>query len=723
MMEMGGTATQAIDPMAMQQAMGGVPPPDMMMEPPQEEGDYGDQEAAKKLDSTNIAEDLSEEELKEIGETCIKGYEADVKSRSDWEERLEEWTKLAIQVQENKSYPWPNASNVKFPLLSTAALQFNARAYPTLVPSDNKPVKCRAIGADPSGIKQARANRVAAHMSYQLSEEMKGWEEDMDRLLLVLPIVGTCFKKTYYDDLCGHNVSELIYPRDLVVNYWARNLEQAFRKSHKIYLTKNKVQERINGGIFIDAKLDDPKISNLDDKDKPNRELTINEEDDSTPYLIIEQHTYLDLDDDGYMEPYIVTVEHTERKVLRIVPRFDKDGVKLDEKGKIVRIKPIEYFTKYGFIPNPDGGFYDLGFGLLLGALNESTNTVINQLIDAGSLSNLQAGFIAKGLRIKLGEARFAPGEWKAVNATGDDLRKSIFPLPTKDPSNVLFQLLQLLVTSTKELASIAEIFVGKMPGQNTPASTTMASIEQGMKIFTAIFKRIYRAFTEELRKLYRLNKLYIDPDKYQGVLDDPASAMDYAGSEDDIAPAADPASASDTVKLMKAEGLMNLLQTGQLNVKEVVIRLLEAQGQADIEKLLNQGPPPPDPKAQEMQMKMQMEQQKHQMDMQAKQADLQIQQQLAQLQLQVEQAKLELEKQKLALEEQKLQMEMQMSQVEMQMKQSQHAQDVQMSAITNQQKMEQAHAQHQMKMQQSKETQTSKQSASKSSSTGGAKQ
>jgi chaperonin GroES len=651
---------------------------------------------SRRLESTNIAEDLDEDKLNEISELCKKGYEADLTSRSHWEKDLEDWTKLAIQVKEDKTYPWPHASNIKFPLLSTAAMQFSARAYPTLIPSDNRPVKCRVVGKDPEGLKASRALRVSEHMSYQLTEEMVHWEEDMDRLLIVLSIAGTCFKKTYWDALEERNESCLVLPKDLVVNYWTRHLDKADRVSQKIWMTKNKYQERVNAKLFREVDLGEPSNEEEIVDKTVNRQFTVGEEDFTTPYLFIEQHTWLDLDDDGYAEPYIVTFDLKSGEILRIVARFDEEGIKTDEEGNLIKIEPVQYFTKYGFLPNPDGGFYDLGFGALLGPLNDSANTVVNQLVDAGSLANLQTGFISKGLRLKMGDSRFQPGEWKAVNATGEDLKKGIFPLPVRDPSNVLFQLLQLLITSTKELASVAEIFVGKMPGQNTPASTTMATIEQGMKVFTAIFKRVYRSFTSELRKIYRLNKLYIDPQQYQDVLDDPASAMDYNGPTNDIVPAADPQAISDTVKQMKAENLLQLMQTGILDPNEVVKRVLEAQGQPDIQALFKKEQAGPSPEQQKMQMEMQIKQQEAQMNQQEMQMKLQTEQQLAQIKVQVEQAKLQIEQMKLELEKQKAQfelqkmgMEMDLTQQSMQLDHQSEMHKMQMGQMKDQAKME----------------------------------
>lgn len=651
------------------------------------------------IDVANIADTLDEELLLKIGEECFKGYEDDVGSRKDWELQLEEWTKLAIQVKEEKSYPWPKASNVKYPLLSTAAMQFAARAYPIIVPSDGKPVKCRVIGSDQNGAKAGRAKRISEHLSFQVMEEMDGWEEDTDRLLMILAVAGTVFRKTYYDPVDEKVCSKLVLPRDLVVNYWSRSLEQSFRKTQRLYFTKNDIIERKNKGLYLDIDLPNPTVDGQNTKEHPNRNLYSGEDDATVPYLILEQHTWLDLDDDGYKEPYVVTFEYKSRKVLRIVARYSKNDIELSKEGKIIRIKAKEYFTKFGFIPNPDGGFYDLGFGALLGALNESANTIVNQLIDAGSLSNLQSGFIAKGLRVKLGDSRFQPGEWKTVNAVGEDLKKGVLPLPTAAPSNVLFELLGMIVQSTKELASVAEIFVGKIPGQNTPATTTQATIEQGMKVFTSIFKRIYRALTTEFRKIYVLNKETLDPQKYQDVLDDPASQQDYQGSENDIVPSADPQAQTDSMKQQKAQAILQAVQYG-LDPMASAMRFLEANSVEDIQNLLPKEPPPPPPEVQKMQMQMQMDEQKHQLEMQSKQLELQIEQQKAQIEMEVEQAKLEIEKAKLQIEEIKLQFEAQKMQLEHQFKQQEMLQGAQFE----QHKMGMEQEKHSQKMEMDKE-------------------
>ena len=581
----------------------------------------------KILESTNVAEDLTDEDLISIGNLVVDGYETDLTSRAHWEKDLETWTKLALQVVDQKTYPWQGAANIKYPLLSTAAMQFAARAYPTLVPSNGQIVKCRTVGYDQDGQKGQRAERVGKHMSYQCMDEMPDWEEDMDKLLLTNPIAGCSFKKTYWDANKQVICSKLVFPRYLVVNYYAKSLEDAERITEIIYLSRRQVKERINRGMFLDVDLGDPTASTTMKptalKDSTQQEAG---EDETTPYTFLEQHCYLDLDGDDYTEPYVVTVDEATRQVVRIVPRFDMDSVQMDMEGeKVVYIEPTHYYTKYGFIPNPDGGFYDIGFGRLLGPINESANTLINQLVDAGSLSNLQAGFIGKGLKIKMGESKFQPGEWKAVNAVGDDIKKQIFPLPVREPSDVLFKLLDLLLKSGKELASVAEIFVGKMPGQNTPATTTMASIEQGMKVFTAVYKRIYRSLTKEFRKIYLLNRKYLNPQQYISVLDTTVEQSDYQSPEDDIIPGADPTAVSSQEKQAKVQAIMQILQLGTIDPIWATQKYMEAHEINDWQQGVRQQEPKPDPKQQELQLKAQLEQQKAQRGIQMDAAKMQI--------------------------------------------------------------------------------------------------
>lgn len=688
------------------------------------------------LDQQNLAEELSEEKLGKIAGMCIAGFESDMESRQPWEQQMEEWTKLAIQTREKKTYPWPNASNIKYPLLSTAAMQFAARAYPSLVPSNGQIVKSRVIGKDKDGEKTNQSIRVSQFMSWQVMNEMDNWEEDMDKLLMMLPILGTVFKKTYWDPTTKANCSRLVYPKNLVVNYWARSLESSERISEIIELSPRQVAERQRSGIFLDVELGESVAPRENSRIEKNN---IPRNDETTPHEFIEQHTFLCLndDDDESTEdekndvddrqlPYIVTIHRASGKIVRISPRYDETSFVLggDDGTEILSISPIQYYTKFGFVPNPDGGFYDLGFGMLLGPINESVNTIVNQLVDAGSLSNLQSGFIGKGLRIRMGEQRFQPGEWKAVNSTADDLKKQIFPLPTREPSNVLFQLMGSLITSGKELASVAEIFVGKTPGQNTPATTTMATIEQGMKVFTAVYKRLYRALGSEFRKLYRLNEVYLDLDTYSEVLDDVVNPSDFKGGTYNIVPGADPSAVSQTEKLLKAQGLMELLPTGLLDPVLVVQRILEAQEQPNWEQLIAKAvqqsgkppEPPPDPKVIALQEKGKLEQQKLQMQAQSKAQD----QELAQRDQAAKQA---MAQQALAIKAQesqdKIAVEAQIANQTLQAKLAESKVNMQTKALDAAQNAQHREQQHQQQLRHREEQSKSTQSQQKSSKTG----
>lgn len=624
-----------------QQQMNQMPAPPQQPDIPHPDQQQPHQRLRGFIESVNIAEKLDEETIRKIGYECAEGFEVDLMSRDVWERKVNEYTKLAQQLQEQRSYPWPKASNVKYPLLSTAAMQFAARAYPTLVPSDGHIVLGQVIGKDPDDQKQDQADRISTYMSYDIMHQMKGWEEGMDKLLIMLPIVGTIFKKTYWDSVKKQNCSHVLMPKNVVVNYWATDMCDAERISEMIPMTKRQVKQRQMSKLFCkDVDLGAPPSVPFDIHPKQNQWMPSN--DDTTPYEIIEQHCYYDLDDDGYAEPYVVTFHRQTRKVLRITARYDENTMLFNDDGTLAGIEPIHYYTKFGFIPSPDGGFYDIGFGMLLGPLNESVNTLINQLIDSGTLNNLQSGFIGKGLRLRMGDMRFMPGQWQAVNAVGDDLKKQIFPLPTKEPSPVLFQLMGTLITSGKELASVADIFTGKMPGQNTPATTTQSTIEQGMKVFTAIYKRIYRALGEEFCKLFKLNATYLNPQTYSAVVNEPVGPDDFDETTYRVIPAADPNAVSAQEKLQKAQGLLELLPLGVLDPVQVITRVLKAQEQPNYEQLFNQQvqqtgqmpPPPPDPKAQELQMKMQAQQQAAQLSSAQAQSKMQLDQQSQQAQL-----------------------------------------------------------------------------------------
>jgi len=583
----------------------------------------------------NIAELLCKEDLEKIGVQVVRDFDNDLLSRSSWEKRTEASLKLALQVAENKNFPWANASNVKFPLITIAALQYHARSYPVLIDSD-LPVKCRVVGDDKDGLRALRSTRVEQHMSYQLLEEDEDWESEMDKVLITQPIIGCAFKKTYRDVVNKHNVSENVLARDLVVNYWTKSLETAPRVTHILQMQKNEIYERTARGLWLEGisegrqqqyssvAMGNP-LQNAQDKAQGMQPPEPN--DDSTPIEILEQHRFIDFDGDGYAEPYIVYVRRDNKKVARIVARYTDKDVERNKDDVILSIKAEQYFTKYPFIPSPDGGFYDLGFGVLLGPLNESINTIINQLVDAGTMANTAGGFLSRGIKLRGGNYSFNPMEWKHVDTTGDDLRKGIVPLPVREPSQVLFTLLNLLINYGERIGGSVDILSGQNPGQNTPAETTRTMAEQGMKIFNGIFKRTHRSLKQEFRKLYRLNQIfvtdntpYVSNAKGTGIV----LASDYEGPVTDVMPTADPSITSDAQRLNQAAAIAARVAAtpGLYNRYEAEYTFLKAIKVTNIDRILpdpkgpNAVPPPVNPKVQIEQMKQQAKQASDQLNM-----------------------------------------------------------------------------------------------------------
>jgi len=548
------------------------------------------------LKSPNLAKELSEETCTKIGNMVYDEWSIDKQSRSGWETKMKNALDLALQVAETKTFPWSNASNIKFPIITVAALQFHARAYPSLI-SGIDVVKCRTISDDPED--EVKSLRIAKYMSYQILEEDEAWEDHMDKVLITLPIIGSAFKKSYFDPAIEHNVSENILAKDIYIPYFASSLEKAARITQIVYLSHNEMRERIIRGVYKEyEQFPDPQImeTNILEEQKQNTQQIIRPDNDpDAPYELLEQHRYLDLDGDGYREPYIVIIRKDTKQVMRIVARFYESDIKQTAKGKIYYITPTNYFTKYSFIPSPDGGIYDLGFGILLGPLNESINTLINQLVDAGTLSNTAGGFLGRGAKIRSGDNSFRPFEWKRVDSTGDDLKKSVFPLPVREPSAVLFNLLGLLIDYGERVAMATDPQVGVNPGQNTPAETSRNMISEGQRVFNGIFKRTYRAFKEELQKLYLLNKIFLtDSSTYETLSGEKniITREDFVGTEKVIRPAADPIMVSDGNKLIQAELLKkSSMVTPGYNKYEVEKIFLKAIHVQEIDKVY------PDPK------------------------------------------------------------------------------------------------------------------------------
>lgn len=577
----------------------------------------------KLVEAQNIADFLPQEDISTIGGRCRQGYLDDKASRSSWEEWYAQAIKLSLQVREAKSFPWPNASNIKFPLLTIAALNFHAKAYPAIVSGDAV-VKCRVLSKDPDGSYLARAERVGKHLSYQLLE-CSPWEEQTDKMLLVLAIMGTAFKKTVRDNTLKKNCSDLVMPQDLVVNYFTTDLETSPRVSHRFTMTTNEIRESINAGVFCEPETlkssPPPTDPMMAAKDRAQKLSPPNE---SSVHSLIEQSCFIDLDGDGYEEPYAVTFDESTGFVYRILARFYASDVKKDSKGEVLRIEADNYYTKFGLIPSPDGGFYDVGLGLLLGPLTESASTLINQITDWATMSITAGGFLGRGVRMKAGDTTFKPLEWKTVDSTGDDLHKNIVPLPVKELSPVLLDLLKFLVNYGERIAGSGDIQVGELPGQNVKAGTMEIANENGRLIFNAIFKRVWRSLKAEFKKLYRLNQFFQRDEEF--VLGEKyfqITKADYQYPDSGIVPAADPNIVSRTERRQRVEMLSQRAMSVPGYDKVAVEKMwLEAFDIPAAESIYNpeKFPPQPNPKMLEVQAKLMTAQTKQQQVKQAAQ-------------------------------------------------------------------------------------------------------
>jgi len=547
----------------------------------------------------NLVPLLDEKDVQAIGAWAAAGYTQDLNSRVEWSTRQAQANKLALQVFEEKTFPWPGAASVKFPLITVAALQYHAKSYPALV-SGTDLVKCRVIGLDPTGQKTARAARISTHMSWQNLEQDSGWEQDHSKLLLVQAIAGCAFKKRVYEPGHAKQSGRLVLPENMVVNYFATNLEDARRYTHTYYLNHNNIYQRELDGRFSPVETQPEARTGTEQEQQARDErqgITQPQKDDITPFFTGEQYCWIDLDGDGYEEPYIVTFDIATNAVRRIVARFLPGGVKKREED-VYKITPIKVFVKYGFIPSPDGGFYDLGLGSILGPLNETVNTTINQMLDAGTMATLGGGFLGRGFKGKGGAITFQPNQWYPVDAPGDDIRKNVLPLPVREPSQVLFQLLGLLLQYGERIVSATELQMGENIGQNTPAETARTMNENGARIYNALYKGTWLCMREEFRIQFELNSLYLDVDQDYTELTSGQGAMisaeDYVGPSLDVRPAADPHVVSDEQKIQQARIVFqNSLQVPGHNRYQATKRLYESMKIANIDQIL---PPPQGP-------------------------------------------------------------------------------------------------------------------------------
>ena len=423
--------------------------------------------------------------------------------------------------------------------------------------------------------------------------------------------------------------------RNLVMDYFARSVESCQRKTEVINIYRNEIHERCLRGVYRKSVLDeawfkeDARVGVVDALNEEDHDARIGlnapQGDQDTPFTCLEQHRYLDLDGDGYAEPYIVLQESASRTILRIVARVERmEDVETEEKtGRIICIRPFESYTKYGFIPAPDGGVYDMGFGVLLGPLNETVDTAINQIFDAGTSNMLGGGFVATGAKMKAGVYTRTPGEFKIVKGTSGDLAKAMYPWPEIQISNVLFQVINLVIQYADRLAGSTEAAVGENPGQNTPASTYQGMVSNGMQIYKSIFKRIWRSMKEEGKKLHRLNARYLPDSQHFGEGNERISREMYKSNPNLLIPTADPELVTDQERVQRAATVrQSALSVPGYNLEEAEKDFLDALGITDTSRLYPgayskwyQQHPLPNPKMQAEQMKMQAVQAKYQFE------------------------------------------------------------------------------------------------------------
>lgn len=579
----------------------------------------------KNIGDINIARNVDEQTLNNLGQMVLREYEIDENSRAEWRAEIDRAMDMATQTAQEKQFPWPKASNVIFPIITSAALQFQARTYPAIIQNRNV-VKGVVWGTDKGqpaldeqkkpltqpdgspvwlvlpGEKRQRADRIGEHMSYQLLEEMPDWEAQTDVLLGRLPIAGGEVRKTYYDPVEKCNCSVGLPITDLVWNYYARSFEAAPRHTEIVRLYPTDIETLERSEIFLPYEYG-PGSDVSDTTESGNAEGSGGSDPDA-PHIFLEQHRRFDLDGDGYAEPLVVTVHKRSGNVVRITARYDQEGIVTNDAKEILKICPDDHYTLYGFLPNPKSGSHPLGWGHIAKSLNESINTALNQMFDAGTLQNTGGGFIGTGLSLHSGPVNFQVGRYVPVNTKGMSIRDNVFPIPFPGPSQTLFALLELLLGAAKEVTATQDILAGDASIANAPPTTVLALIEQGAKMYTSIHKRVYRALKSELQKLYKLNRRYMKETARYRVGDEwlEITPDDYRLGGG-VEPIADPTMVTDMQRLGRATVLMQLANDPMANGYEIRRRYLEFANIDRIEEVLQ----PPNPMAGQIAAAMQM--------------------------------------------------------------------------------------------------------------------
>ena len=532
---------------------------------------------------SNLAEQIEEDELVRIGEEVYEKYEADKESRAEWESMFERGFDLLGLKLEETTEPFEGAATAVHPLLIESAVKFQSRASQELFPSSG-PVKAQVLG-DVTVDKQRQANRVENFMNYQMTEQMPEYFDEFERMLFHLPLIGSSFKKIYYDASVERPVSEFVPIDQFYVSYYATDLRRADRYTHVLYRSPREIANAMYSGMYAEIDLPDAYIPEQSDlTQKMDTVLGLSPSSDTDmQYVLLEQHCYLDIEGHGYECPYIVTIEETSRKVLSIRRNWNED-----DKTKQKKM----FFTHYRFVPG--FGFYGLGLIHFLGNLTMSATAAMRNLIDAGQFANLPGGFKAKGVRVVGDNDPIAPGEFKEVEATGMDLSRSIVPLPYKEPSGTLFQMLQFVAGAGQKFADTTEQVITE--GSNYgPVGTTMALLEASSKFFSAIHKRLHKSQRDEFKILARINYESLPP-KYPYDVPGISEAVfkrDFDGRVD-VLPVSDPNIPSSAHRLMMAQMVMQQAQQsppGMFNMEELNRTLLNAANIPNLDRILPEKP------------------------------------------------------------------------------------------------------------------------------------
>jgi len=545
---------------------------------------------------SNLADYMEDQSLGQLGSELYSNYEDYNNSRKDWAQAYREGLDLLGFKYEMRSEPFQGSSGATHPVLAEAVTQFQALAYKELLPADG-PVRTQTLGL-PSEEKTNQATRVKDFMNYQLMDQMQEYEPEFDTMLFHLPLAGSAFKKVYYDEIQGRAVSKFVPAEDLVVPYSANSLDEAEAIIHVIKISANELRKQQVGGFYRDVELE-AGSSNESDLKKKERELegvTKSGYNDDV-FTLLECHVNLDLEGfedvgtdgepTGIKLPYIVTVEENSREILSVKRNYEENNPKKNK---------IQYFVHFKFLPGL--GFYGFGLIHMIGGLSRTATSALRQLLDAGTLSNLPAGFKQRGIRIRDDAQAIQPGEFRDVDAPGGNIKDAFMMLPFKEPSQTLLQLMGVVVTAGQRFASIADMQVGD-GNQQAAVGTTVALLERGSRTMSAIHKRLYAALKQEFKLLARVFKLYLPPEY----------PYDVAGGERvikqtdfddriDILPVADPNIFSQTQRISIAQTELQLAMSNpQIHNQYAVYRnMYEALGVKDIDQILVR-PQPPQPK------------------------------------------------------------------------------------------------------------------------------